>query len=89
LARRRGPGKLELIDAYLDLALAKHPLKAVMQDLLVHQLCRQIALQPLTKAEVAGYLAIESPGAPCGFRRELLNFEIPDIDGRAEAVAVD
>ena len=65
LARRRGPGKLMLIGTYhpADVTLAENPLKTVKQDLLVHHLCREIALQPLTEAQVAEYLAIESPGA--------------------------
>jgi predicted ATPase len=65
LARRRSPGKLTLIGTYrpVDVTLSQHPLKTVKQDLLVHQLCREIALEPLTEAEVAEYLAIESPGA--------------------------
>jgi hypothetical protein len=41
-----------------------HPLKTVKQDLLVHQLCREIALKPLTEAEVAEYLAMEA-AEPC------------------------
>jgi predicted ATPase len=66
LARRRAPGKLTLIGTYrpVDATLTQHPLKTVKQDLLVHQLCREIALKPLTEAEVAEYLGIESPGAP-------------------------
>jgi predicted ATPase/DNA-binding winged helix-turn-helix (wHTH) protein len=65
LARRRGSGKLMLIGTYrpVDITLAQHPLKAVKQDLLVHQLCREIALQPLTEAQVADYLAIDMAGA--------------------------
>src|SRR4029077_3907070 len=42
--------------------LPGHPLKALKQDLLVHRLCREIALQPLSEANVAEYLAAESPG---------------------------
>ena len=65
LARRRGAGKLMLIGTYrpVDVMLARHPLIMVKQDLLVHQLCREIALQPLTEAEVGEYLAIEMAGA--------------------------
>jgi len=65
LARRRAPAKLMLICTYrpVDVALAGHPLKAVKQDLLVHQLCREIALEPLNESDVAEYLAIESQGA--------------------------
>jgi DNA-binding winged helix-turn-helix (wHTH) protein/tetratricopeptide (TPR) repeat protein len=64
LARRRSPGKLMLIGTYrpVDVTLAQHPLKGVKQDLLVHQLCREIALEPLAEAEVADYLAAESRG---------------------------
>ena len=65
LARRRGAGKLMLIGTYrpLDIALAQHPLQLVKQDLLVHQLCEEIALEPLTEAQVAEYLAIRAAGA--------------------------
>jgi DNA-binding winged helix-turn-helix (wHTH) protein len=65
LARRRSSAKLLLICTYrpVDVTLARHPLKTVKQDLLVHQLCREIALEPLTEAEVATYLQIETPGA--------------------------
>ena len=47
LARRRSRGKLMLIGTYrpVDVTLAQHPLKTVEQDLLVHQLCREIALR--------------------------------------------
>jgi len=66
LARRRGAGKLMLLGTYrpADVARAQHPLKMVKQDLLVHQLCSEIALKLLTEAEVAEYLAVETPGAP-------------------------
>jgi predicted ATPase len=64
LARRRAPSKLMLIGTYrpVDVTLVGHPLKAVKQDLLVHHLRREIALEPLGEAEVAEYLAIESAG---------------------------
>ncbi|MGO9931687.1 MAG: ATP-binding protein [Steroidobacteraceae bacterium] len=66
LARRRGPGKLMLIGTYrpVDITLAQHPLQLVKQDLLVHQLCEEIALAPLTEFEVAEYLALQTPGTP-------------------------
>ena len=62
LARRRTPAKLMLIATYrsVDLALSDHPLKALRQDLLVHQLCREIDLKPLAEADVAEYLTTES-----------------------------
>ena len=63
LARSRAPGKLMLIGTYrpVDITVAQHPLKVVKQDLFVHQLCREIVLEPLTEAEVDEYLAVESP----------------------------
>jgi predicted ATPase/DNA-binding winged helix-turn-helix (wHTH) protein len=62
LARRRSLGKLMLIGTYrpVDVTLSQHPLKTVKQDLLVHQLCREIGLKPLTETEVAEYLAMEA-----------------------------
>jgi predicted ATPase/DNA-binding winged helix-turn-helix (wHTH) protein len=64
LARRQGPAKLMLIATCrpLDLELRGHPLKALKQDLLVHRLCHEFALAPLTEAEVGEYLAVRSSG---------------------------
>jgi tetratricopeptide (TPR) repeat protein len=45
----------------VDIVLSEHPLKALKQDLLVHQLCREIALEPLTEAEITEYLTSEAP----------------------------
>jgi predicted ATPase len=66
LARRRSPGKLMLIGTYrpFDLVVAQHPLQLLKQDLLVHQLCGEIELAPLTESEVAEFLAIQTPGTP-------------------------
>jgi predicted ATPase len=47
----------------VDVIVSEHPLNALKQDLSVHQLCREIALEPLGEAEVAEYLAVESSGA--------------------------
>ena len=65
LARARGTAKLMVIGTYrpADVALSDHPLKAVKQDLLVHQLCHELALEPLREEEIAAYLAGESPDA--------------------------
>lgn len=64
LARRRASTKLMVIGTYrpVDVTLARHPLKTVKQDLLVHHLCREIPLEPLGEVEVADYLASESRG---------------------------
>jgi predicted ATPase len=65
LARRPGPARLMLIATCrpLDLEPRNHPLKALGQDLLVHRLCHEFALAPLTEAEVRQYLALRSSGA--------------------------
>jgi predicted ATPase len=65
LARRRLPAKLMVIGTYrpVDVIVSEHPLNALKQDLSVHQLCREIVLEPLGEAEVAEYLAVESSGA--------------------------
>lgn len=61
LARRRESAKLMLIGTYrpVDVVLYDHPLKALKQDLLIHHLCHEIAVQPLEEPEVAEYLASE------------------------------
>ena len=43
----------------VDLTHSDHPLEVVKQDLLVHQLCHEIALQPLGEREIASYLGAE------------------------------
>ncbi len=65
VARRRQHAKLLIIGTYrpVDVLLAEHPLKALKQDLLVHRLCHEIALEPLDRVHVAEYLAAESGGA--------------------------
>ncbi len=65
LARRRAPAKLMLIATKrpLDMVLPEHPLKALKEDLLVHQLCQEIVLEPLGEAEVAEYLVAVSSQA--------------------------
>jgi DNA-binding winged helix-turn-helix (wHTH) protein len=61
LARRRGPAKLLLVGTYrpADVIISQSPLKALKQDLLIHNLSREIALERLEESDVAAYLAIE------------------------------
>ena len=65
LARRRAPAKLTLIATKrpVDMVIPEHPLKVLKQDLLLHQMCRELTLEPLGEAEVAEYLAAESSEA--------------------------
>jgi len=62
IARGRNTAKLMVIGTYrpADVAISDHPLKAVKLDLLVHQLCNEIALDPLREEEIAMFLAAES-----------------------------
>jgi predicted ATPase len=64
LARRRGAAKLLILGLYrpADLELCNAPLKALAQDLLVHRLCHEIVLEPLTEAEITEYLASRASG---------------------------
>lgn len=59
--RRRAPAKLMLLATYrpADVVLSQGPLKALKQDLQVHHLCKEVALEPLEEPEVAQYLATE------------------------------
>ena len=47
----------------VDLTFSEHPLKVLKQDLLVHHLCQEIALEPLGEADLAEYLVAGSRGA--------------------------
>ena len=59
LAHRRQPAKLLLLCTYrpVDVLLAEHPLKKLTRDLLIHQLCHEIALEPLREADIEEFLA--------------------------------
>jgi DNA-binding winged helix-turn-helix (wHTH) protein/tetratricopeptide (TPR) repeat protein len=65
LARRRGPAKLMLLCTYrpADVVEADNPLKVLKQDLLIHRLCTELALEHLEGSDVADYLRAEFPGA--------------------------
>jgi len=64
LGRRRQSAKLMLIGTYrtADLALSDHPLKTLKRELVIHELGREIALEPLAESEIAEYLATELEG---------------------------
>ncbi len=59
LARRRDPARLLLLGSYrpVDVIVARHPLRALMQELRVHRQCEEIALEFLHEGDVAAYLA--------------------------------
>jgi len=60
VARRRGPAKLLLLGTYrpADLILLKSPLKALKQDLVLHNLSHEVSLERLEEPDVAEYLEI-------------------------------
>jgi DNA-binding winged helix-turn-helix (wHTH) protein/tetratricopeptide (TPR) repeat protein len=64
LARRHAPARLMLIGTYrpVDVIISGHPVNALKQDLVVHKLCDEIALEPLGENHVAAYLAADSSG---------------------------
>src|SRR5262249_11617091 len=66
LARRRAPAHLVLVATYrpVDLAFWAHPLQTLTQDLQVHQLCHELAVEPLSAADIAAYLAAVAAVAP-------------------------
>lgn len=58
LTRGRVPARLMLVATKrpVNVLVSNHPLKMLKQDLLVHRLCREIALGPLEVADIAEYL---------------------------------
>jgi DNA-binding winged helix-turn-helix (wHTH) protein/predicted ATPase len=64
LATQRRPAQLMLIGTYRDVELnvSGHPLKAVKQQLLAKQLCKEMPLEYLTVAATRDYLTVRFPG---------------------------
>jgi len=65
LARRRGLSRLMWLGSFrsAELVAAEHPLKGVRQELRVHRLCDEIALEPFSEREVADYVDRRFPGS--------------------------
>src|SRR5262249_60446752 len=68
LARRKEPARVLVLGSYrpVDVIVARHPLRALMQELRVHGLCEEIALEFLHEGDVAAYLArrFHAPALP-------------------------
>src|SRR5215472_15472205 len=64
LARRRGAAKLVVLGTWrpAEVVISQSPLKGLKQDLLVHHLCAEIALERLEEPDIAEYLAGELGG---------------------------
>src|SRR5262249_47336860 len=65
LARRREEAKLMLVCTYrpVDVILSNGSLKGLKQDLQVHNLCAEIALERLPEPAIEDYLKMEFPSA--------------------------
>jgi DNA-binding winged helix-turn-helix (wHTH) protein/tetratricopeptide (TPR) repeat protein len=83
LARRREACKLLLIGTYrpVDVILSASPLKVLKQDLLVHQLCDELALERFGDAEISEYLAAKLPESR--LPRALVDLVYRHSDGNA------
>jgi len=60
LARRRGPARLLLLGTYrpADLIISRSPLKALKQDLVIHNLSHEVSLERLEESDVAKYISV-------------------------------
>ncbi len=65
LARRRGPARLLVIGTFrpAELIVKRHPLREIERELRVHRRCSELALEFLTEAAVAKYLALRFKGS--------------------------
>jgi DNA-binding winged helix-turn-helix (wHTH) protein/tetratricopeptide (TPR) repeat protein/type II secretory pathway predicted ATPase ExeA len=63
LAQRREAARLLLIGSYrpVDAIVGGHPLRAVTQELARHRCCAELAVEPLTAADIAEYLSVRLP----------------------------
>src|ERR1700741_2548477 len=63
LATQRERAHLLVIGTYRDaeLTVSGHPLRAVKQELMAKQLCRELPLEYLTEAAISDYLAVTFP----------------------------
>lgn len=63
LARRRAPARLMILATYrpVNVLVNDHPLRTVKRDLQARDLCREVALDYLTEAEIAEYLDARFP----------------------------
>ena len=75
LARRRNPARMVLAGTYCpaDLALDNQPLQTLARELLVHGLSHEIALTPLTVADVDAYVRGASSTTPANGLANLIH----------------
>ena len=65
LARRRSAANIMVVATYrpIDASESHHPLTSLKRDLRAHQLCSEIALQPLGEPDIVQYLTGGRPAA--------------------------
>lgn len=79
LARRRVAAKLMVLATYRPVeVIARSPLKVLKQDLLIHRLCGEVSLGPLTRLEIEQYLSAEFPESEVGARLSKLIHQSSD-----------
>jgi len=63
IARRRGGARLMWISSFrlAEIVALDHPLNPLRHELRLHDLCEEIALDPFSESEVAGYVAKKLP----------------------------
>ncbi len=63
IARRRGSARLMWLASFrlAEVVALDHPLNHLRHELRLHDLCEEIALDPFSESEVAGYVAEKSP----------------------------
>jgi AAA ATPase domain len=68
LARRLEPARLQVLGTYrpVEVILRAHPLRGMIQELALHQLCVELPLELLSAVEVGRYLAARWGGGPPG-----------------------
>lgn len=64
LARRRAPARLLLIATYrpVEVILTAHPLKSAKQELQLHGLCQEVAVEFLSARSIRQYIDVRFPG---------------------------
>jgi DNA-binding winged helix-turn-helix (wHTH) protein/tetratricopeptide (TPR) repeat protein len=66
LARRRDPARLLILGTYrpADIVVGEPPLRRLRQELLAHELCKELRLELLTEKEVRAYVTQRLAGNP-------------------------
>lgn len=85
IARRRQPARLLVVGGMRpgEMIVHDHPLRAVQQELQAKGLCEEIALELLSRDDVAAYIDARFGGAPSGELRRLATGVYQRTEGNA------